>query len=109
MASAPRVLGHRINVYSSVEINDERLEGGRRDPVLDPVEFERDLWHSLRVWKQQRRKGVWLKLPLHAADLVPVAVRAGFVYHHAEPECLILSAWLDKDSENKLPPGPSCK
>ncbi|CAN0342622.1 unnamed protein product, partial [Phaeothamnion confervicola] len=39
---------------------------------------------SIEVWRGQGRKGVWLKLPLSRAELVPVSAKLGFVYHHAE-------------------------
>ncbi len=39
-------------------------------------------------------RGVWLKLPLELSQLVPVATGLGFVYHHAEPEYLMLTKWL---------------
>lgn len=119
MTDKPRVLEHKLNVYRSVEITDASvgspemrrkalgLSAAMALPAADPVVFERDLWHSLRVWKKEKCKGVWLKLDITAADLVPVAVRAGFEFHRAEPSCITLTAWLDKESENKLPPGPN--
>ena len=39
-------------------------------------------------------KGVWLKLSLQQAQLVPLATSCGFEFHHAEPDYLMLTTWL---------------
>nr|AFK40129.1 unknown [Lotus japonicus] len=40
------------------------------------------------------KKGIWLKLPLEKSDLVPIAVKEGFQYHHAEPGYVMLTYWI---------------
>lgn len=52
------------------------------------------------------KKGIWLKIPTAKAALIAPAVDAGFEFHHAEKEYLMLTRWL-ADSENKLPPNAS--
>ncbi|KAJ1394074.1 NUDIX hydrolase domain [Sesbania bispinosa] len=42
----------------------------------------------------QGKKGIWLKLPLEKSDLVPIAVKEGFQYHHAEPGYVMLTYWI---------------
>jgi len=76
--------------------------GGR---VIDPgrlpdtVEaFAVDLSESLAAWEQEGVKVVWLQLPIARSELVPVAVAAGFVYHHATEEWLQLTATIEADS-----------
>ena len=66
------------------------------------------LWHMSRVqeWQQTGRKGIWLKVPISHAQLVPVATQHGFYFHHAEPEYVMLARWLP-DTENKLPSNAS--
>ncbi|MCH94870.1 nudix hydrolase 8-like, partial [Trifolium medium] len=49
---------------------------------------------SLSHWKKKGKKGVWLKLPLEQSDLVPIAVKEGFQYHHAEPGYVMLTYWI---------------
>ncbi|KAG0462056.1 hypothetical protein HPP92_020532 [Vanilla planifolia] len=50
--------------------------------------FATMLQSSLFSWKlkacSKGKKGIWLRLPLDKADLVPIAVKEGFKYHHAE-------------------------
>ncbi|CAN6460227.1 unnamed protein product [Victoria cruziana] len=53
---------------------------------------------SLSHWRLKGKKGVWLKLPIERSELVPVAIKARFIYHHAEPGYVMLTYWI--------PPGP---
>lgn len=56
----------------------------------DPAAFERALRASLAAWTESGRRVVLLELPLGRSTLVPVAVAAGFRFHHAHPERLTL-------------------
>ena len=53
-------------------------------------------------WTDNKRKGIWLKIPLSHAELVPAAAKQGFEYHHAEPTYVMMTRWLPQ-TENKLP------
>jgi 8-oxo-dGTP pyrophosphatase MutT (NUDIX family) len=61
---------------------------------LSPAVFHSKLKASLSRWKQQGKKGVWIKLPIQLANLVESAVKEGFWYHHAEPDYLMLVYWI---------------
>lgn len=65
--------------YSGVIIDPEGLPA-------DAAAFSAAITASLSAWRAAGRRGVWLKLPLSLAKLVPEAVRHGFVYHSAEGE-----------------------
>uniref|UniRef100_A0A0D9VDZ3 Nudix hydrolase domain-containing protein n=1 Tax=Leersia perrieri TaxID=77586 RepID=A0A0D9VDZ3_9ORYZ len=56
--------------------------------------FASSLQSSLSYWSNQGKRGVWLKIHEDQADLVPIAIKAGFVYHHAEPGYVMLTFWL---------------
>lgn len=56
--------------------------------------FSSSLQSSLCYWNKQGKRGVWLKIQEDQADLVPIAIKAGFVYHHAEPGYVMLTFWL---------------
>ena len=68
--------------------------------------FEEKLTRSLRIWREKHKCGIWLRLPIEAAALVPVAVRNGFWYHHCREDYLLLCTWLE-DSPSRIPRGPS--
>jgi hypothetical protein len=54
----------------------------------------------------QGKKGVWLKLPVDRAEFVPLAVKEGFKYHHAEESYLMMTYWIP-DEPNMLPANAS--
>jgi 8-oxo-dGTP pyrophosphatase MutT (NUDIX family) len=66
--------------------------------VGDPEEFRGQLRHSLGVWENEGYKVVWLEVPVSKAALVPVAVEAGFVFHHALEEYAMLTRRLLEDA-----------
>lgn len=70
--------------------------------TMDSETFLSLLRASLSKWKQQGKKGVWLKLPIGLVNLVEPAIKEGFWYHHAEPHYLMLVHWIPETS-NTIP------
>ncbi|KAK8939218.1 Nudix hydrolase 8 [Platanthera zijinensis] len=52
------------------------------------------LQSSLVSWKLEGKKGVWLKILEQQAGLVPIALKQGFSYHHAEKGYVMLTYWI---------------
>lgn len=76
-------------------VNDEH--GGITVDMKEPMEatiFRDALRASMAKWKHEGKKGVWIKLPIALANLVEIAVKEGFWYHHAEPKYLMLVYWI---------------
>uniref|UniRef100_A0A7C9DKR1 Nudix hydrolase domain-containing protein n=1 Tax=Opuntia streptacantha TaxID=393608 RepID=A0A7C9DKR1_OPUST len=76
-------------------VNDDH-EGVIVD-MMEPMEatvFLDALRASMAKWKHEGKKGVWIKLPIALANLVEIAVKEGFWYHHAEPKYLMLVYWI---------------
>ncbi|KAJ7973754.1 Nudix hydrolase [Quillaja saponaria] len=73
--------------YDGVIINPDNLPSSANA-------FASALRASLCNWKLKGKKGVWLKILLEQADLVPIAIQEGFKYHHAESEYIILTCWI---------------
>lgn len=71
-------------------------------PIMDSTTFLSILRPSISNWKQQGKKGVWIKLPIHLANVVETLIKEGFWYHHAEPKYLMLVHWI-ADSANTIP------
>ena len=67
-----------------------------------PEAFHRQLAPSLDEWKAKGLKAVWLELPVVRADLVPVAIGAGFSYHHTGDGYVMLTRPLVSDAT--IPP-----
>ncbi len=70
--------------------------------TTDPKEFEIQLVASIKLWKENGRRVAWLELDKEHAALVPVAVKAGFEYHHAEPDSITMTLKLNDSAH--VPP-----
>lgn len=55
------------------------------DEPLPKHSFDTQLVKSLAKFKEDGKRGIWLKIPLARADAVPVAAKHSFTFHHAEP------------------------
>ncbi|XP_022723317.1 nudix hydrolase 2 isoform X2 [Durio zibethinus] len=73
---------------------------------MDSALFASILSASIAQWRHQGKKGVWIKLPIQHVNLVEVAVKEGFWYHHAEPNYLMLAYWIPEGT-NTLPANAS--
>jgi len=60
----------------------------------DPEEFRASLAFSLASWREERIKVAWLEVPVDLSSLIPVAVAAGFSFHHAVEGYAMLTARL---------------
>ena len=70
------LLEHSTNNFGGVMLSPTGLP----DLVAD---FEMRLLEGMEHWTANEFKLVWLETPIQRAELVPVAVRLGFHYHHA--------------------------
>lgn len=94
------VLVYTIDRYDGVIISSKELPSSADT-------FSNMLAESLSYWRENHRRGVWLKIPIEKSEYIPLAVKQGFVFHHAEKEYAMLNAWLADHEENKLPPNAS--
>ena len=93
-APSPPLLTVKEDRYGGVEV------GVREDSTGAEVStFVDELHAALDAWLAADKRGVWLQLPVDAANFVPAAVSAGFRFHHATNEYVELVRWL--------PPTPS--
>ena len=64
----------------------------------NPAEFARRLGHSLEFWRAEGLQTVWIEIPTNLAGLIPVAVEAGFNFHHSSEDYLMLTHRLVPDA-----------
>ena len=70
------------------------------EAALPPArEFAASLERALPEWRTAGYRAVWLRVPEAVADLVPIAVQAGFRYHHAGGGAAMLALTLDAEAE----------
>ncbi len=98
-AVSPDLLPFTEDKYDGVIVSSKSL------PDTDE-NFERMLDHSLEEWRKTNRRGVWIKVPLEKSSFIPIAVRKGFTFHHAEKQYVMLTHWL-AEGESRLPPNAS--
>ncbi len=85
------VLFHTTNPFKGVIVERDRLPP-------DPATFERQLSHSIEVWKAGGLLTVWLEVPIGFSDLIPIGVKAGFEFHHAGNDYVMMTFRLVKDT-----------
>lgn len=61
----------------------------------DPERFTIRLQHSLDTWRAAGYRLVWLEVPIERAALIPIAVAAGFGFHHSDSKYLMMTLQLE--------------
>ncbi|KAL2903130.1 Nudix hydrolase 8 [Bienertia sinuspersici] len=82
-----KILDHFDDEYGGVIINSEKLPSNSND-------FAFLLHSSVSQWRTKGKKGIWLKLPSELSEFVPIALKEGFQYHHAERGYVMLTYWI---------------
>jgi 8-oxo-dGTP pyrophosphatase MutT (NUDIX family) len=77
------VLEAELDAFRGVIVDPASLPG-------DPRQFADSLRSSLRTWRGEGLRTVWLRVPIAKSGLVPVAVEAGFEYHHCRSDFVML-------------------
>ncbi|MEC9309082.1 MAG: NUDIX domain-containing protein [Chloroflexota bacterium] len=57
----------------------------------DPQTFDSMLQHSIQEWRSQGLLVIWLEIPLGKPDLIPIAIKSGFDFHHSGENYLMLT------------------
>lgn len=89
------------NTMQILKAVPNRFEGITLDPdalPLDPGVFSEQLCASLACWADQGFKVAWLEIPIAKSHLIPLAVEAGFSFHHSGNDYLMLSYCLDPNA-----------
>ena len=73
-------------------------------PIHGKPDFSTIFSGSIQQWRKERKKSVWMKVPIVQSYLIPVAFEHGFSYHHAVGDHAMLLKWLPKKEHNKVPP-----
>ena len=57
-------------------------------------EFKTALRRSLDAWRSEGLLVIWLEVPIHRSALIPLAVEAGFAFHHSNQGYLMMTLQL---------------
>ncbi len=85
------VLEHTTNAFNGIVISPESLPS-------DMETFSHRLSMSLEIWKKGGYQLVWLEVPISKSEFIPVAVQAGFSFHHSGEAYLLLTRPLVDDA-----------
>jgi 8-oxo-dGTP pyrophosphatase MutT (NUDIX family) len=80
-----------------LEWTENRFGGAVVAPEALPPDaeaFAARLPGSLRFWAEQGLKLAWLEVPIAKTALIPVAVEAGFVFHHSGRDYVMMTRQL---------------
>jgi len=81
-----QALAGTLNMYGGFTVDETALP--------DAHAFAQKLSSSLQVWRDAGHRLVWLRVPEHLPDHVPIALRSGFHYHHAGSGGVMLTLTL---------------
>ena len=56
--------------FNGVTVKRHHLE-----EIPDSLTFQERLESSLKTWKEEGRRGIWLQIPTEKADMIPVATK----------------------------------
>ncbi|XP_071530666.1 uncharacterized protein [Panulirus ornatus] len=94
--SAPYQFKGARDRFSGVTVSSEEEPTSAQD-------FEAVLQASLDLWMKENIRGVWFRVALQHADWVPVLVKHGFIYHHAQQQFVMMVKWLAINEPNNIP------
>lgn len=77
-------LEYTTNLFQGVVVKPDTLP-------LDLDEFQKRLVISLEIWRKERLQLVWLEVPIERSELIPIAVRENFIFHHSSNDYLMLT------------------
>ncbi|KAK2188384.1 hypothetical protein NP493_133g00016 [Ridgeia piscesae] len=95
---------------STLDGVEDRYRGVHVDLAKQPLDtqspesFQKVLRDSVSEWKQDGCVAIWLRVPILASSLIPIAASEGFEFHHAEGDYSVLCQWLQTDTHSRLPP-----
>ena len=95
----------RHDTYNGVTLDLTKIYD--KSTTITAEDFGDKLSIALDIWTQEKRRGIWLKMPTsHSHLIAPSTQQHGFDFQHAEPGYCILTKWLPK-GESRLPNGPT--
>ena len=95
------------DTYNGITLDVTKVPQLSDSAVTDSSTFGQMLSNSLSIWSDEGRRGIWIRIPTSYAHLIEPATKLGFDFQHAEAGTCVLTKWLPKDSESRLPNGPS--
>ena len=94
----------RLDTYNGVTLDVSKLPPSSCE---DAAAFDAHLTKALQIWAAEEKRGIWIRIPTAQSHLIPAITSQGFDFQHAAPGEAVLTKWLPKHSESRLPHGPT--
>ncbi|EDV24490.1 Nucleoside diphosphate-linked moiety X motif 6 [Trichoplax sp. H2] len=92
-------LKYRFIWHGGVEIDLQRVD----NHLLKPANFDSAIAEAVKECRNLGKRTVWLKVPIQSCNLIAVAAKHGFQFHHAKGDTAMMNCWLPDDIECKVP------
>merc|ERR1719487_720437 len=73
---------------------------------ISAADFSVKFKAQLAVFEAEKKKGIWVKVPLELSHWISAVVDEGFEYYNAAPTYAVLTRWLPTDEPSRLPKQP---
>ncbi|KAH7719035.1 Nudix hydrolase 8 [Aphelenchoides avenae] len=91
------VLASRGDVYGGITVKSEE------HPQIRAETAQEVLQRSIEHWRLAKVNGVWFNVHIKDSWWVPILTQAGFVFHHAQTDYVMMTKWLPTEKANTLP------
>ncbi|KAK6728206.1 hypothetical protein RB195_005701 [Necator americanus] len=88
----------KIDIFDGITVQSADLE----PPQKEKDAFATIILESLDQWRNRNVQGVWMKVDIKDSHIIPVLVENGFVFHHTQPNFVMMTKWLP-DTPSTLP------
>lgn len=95
----------RHDTYNGVTVYVSKLSSEYM--TNDADKFTSTLKDQLQSWQLNEKRGIWIHIPTEHSVIVPKCVELGFEFQHAKNGLLVMTRWLPKNQESRLPHGPT--
>jgi ADP-ribose pyrophosphatase YjhB (NUDIX family) len=85
------VLQHTPDQFGGIIVDAGQLP-------MDPETFAERLQFSMQSWRAEGRRLAWVNVPINLSELIPLATKAGFFFHHANEQDVMLVCRLAEDA-----------
>lgn len=108
MEKVEELLADKLKGFeTAIKFNIDRYNGIRvvAEALPETVDVFRDEFPKLmKEIEKQGARSIWLKLPIAKSSFIEVAAAEGLEFHHTREGNLVMTKWIEKNTDTKLPP-----
>ncbi|KAI1730444.1 NUDIX domain-containing protein [Ditylenchus destructor] len=94
------VLVGELDVYNGLTILPQNYVHVKEENAKEVLR------RSIEFWIQKGYNGIWFRVDIQESWWIPVLVKHGFIFHHAQPSHVMLTKWIPANAINTLPRYP---